>query len=82
MIPDHIAEAGQEMVDALREARLAKGITQAEVAQGMGTTQSTVSQIEANQHSPLLSTILRYAEVLEVDFYWEMSYDVDIEEEP
>ena len=43
-------------------ARARAGLTQAEVAKRMGTTQSTVARIEGGKQLPSIKTLLRYAE--------------------
>ncbi|WP_018349243.1 helix-turn-helix domain-containing protein [Longispora albida] len=52
----------EETLAELREARLSHGLSQADVAERMGTTQSAVARLEAAQSDPRLSTLLRYAE--------------------
>ena len=48
------------------EARLAAGLTQADVAKRMGTTVSAVSRLEASlrseKHSPSYATLKKYAQ--------------------
>lgn len=46
---------------ALIKARAKAGLTQAEVAKKMGTTQSVVARIESGQNPPNLKTLERYA---------------------
>lgn len=50
----------------LLEARLAAGLTQAEVAQRMGVSQPVLARIESSlgsrKHTPSLNTLKRYAE--------------------
>ncbi|CAG9254139.1 helix-turn-helix protein [Paraburkholderia unamae] len=52
-------------LDALLTARKEAGLTQAQVAQRMGTTTSAVSRLEASlaseKHSPSFSTLRKYA---------------------
>ena len=50
-------------LDQVLKARTKTGLTQAEVAERMGTTQSAVARLEsANvKHSPSLATLQRYA---------------------
>ena len=50
-------------LDEVLKARTKTGLTQAEVAERMGTTQSAVARLEsANaKHSPSLATLQRYA---------------------
>jgi predicted transcriptional regulator len=53
-------------LDEVLKARSKTGLTQAEVAERMGTTQSAVARLEsANaKHSPSLATLQRYAQAL------------------
>ncbi len=53
-------------LDEVLKARTKTGLTQAEVAERMGTTQSAVARLEsANaKHSPSLATLQRYAQAL------------------
>jgi transcriptional regulator with XRE-family HTH domain len=48
------------------KARTKTGLTQAEVAERMGTTQSAVARLESANanHSPSLATLQRYAQAL------------------
>ena len=50
-----------ELALALIKARSKAGLTQAEVAKMMGTTQSLVARIESGQNPPNLKTLERYA---------------------
>ncbi len=55
------------LLDEFLKARAAQGLTQAEVAQKIGTTQSAVARMESGKgkHSPTLATLSRYADALE-----------------
>ena len=55
------------LLDEFLKARAAQGLTQAEVAQKIGTTQSAVARMESGKgkHSPSLATLSRYADALE-----------------
>jgi ribosome-binding protein aMBF1 (putative translation factor)/phage-related protein len=48
--------------------RLRLGLTQAELAERMGTSHSAISRIESGQHKTSLQTLQRLAEALEVRF--------------
>lgn len=50
-----------ELARALLEARAKAGLTQAQVAKRMGTTQSVVARIESGRAPPNLKTLDRYA---------------------
>jgi transcriptional regulator with XRE-family HTH domain len=54
------------LLDEFLKARAAQGLTQAEVAEKIGTTQSAVARMESGKgkHSPSLATLSRYADAL------------------
>lgn len=49
---------------ALIEARTRAGLTQADVAQRMGTTQSAVARMESGRALPSLRTVERFAQAV------------------
>ena len=53
-------------LDEFLKARAAQGLTQAQVAQRIGTTQSAVARMESGsgRHSPSLATLTKYADAL------------------
>lgn len=53
-------------IDEVLRARAAAGLTQAEVAARVGTTQSAIARLESAhaKHSPSLATLQRYADAL------------------
>ena len=53
-------------LDEILKARAAAGLTQAEVAARIGTTQSAVARLESAtaEHSPSIATLQRYASAL------------------
>ena len=53
-------------LDEFLKARSSAGITQAEVAQRIGTTQSVIARLESGKgkHSPSLATLQKYARAL------------------
>jgi len=53
-------------LDEFLKARAAAGMSQAEIAQRMGTTQSAVARLESGRgkHSPSLATLRKYARAL------------------
>ena len=55
------------LLEQFLKARAAQGLTQAQVAEKIGTTQSAVARMESGQgkHSPSLATLKRYADALE-----------------
>lgn len=54
------------LLDEFLKARAAAGITQAEVAERIGTTQSAIARLESGsgKHSPSLATLRKYARAL------------------
>lgn len=54
------------LLDEFLRARTDRGLTQAQVAERIGTTQSAVARMESGRgkHSPSLATLSRYAEAL------------------
>jgi transcriptional regulator with XRE-family HTH domain len=55
-----------EFLDEILKARSAAGLTQADVAARIGTTQSAVARLESaiGKHSPSIATLQRYASAL------------------
>ena len=53
-----------EIARELIAARARAGLTQVEVAQRMGTTQSTVARLEGGKDMPSLRSVQRYAEAI------------------
>lgn len=53
-------------LDQFLQARTAAGLTQADLADRIGTTQSAIARLESGkgQHSPSLSTLRKYAKAL------------------
>lgn len=53
-------------LDVFLKARTSAGITQAQVAERIGTTQSVIARLESGRgkHSPSLSTLRKYAHAL------------------
>jgi predicted transcriptional regulator len=53
-------------LDEVLKARAEAGLTQAEVAARVGTTQSAIARLEsgAKKHSPSIATLQRYAQAL------------------
>ena len=50
------------LIEALIQARARAGLSQAEVARRMGTTQSAIARLESGRVTPSLHTLRRYAE--------------------
>lgn len=53
-----------DMARQLIEARTRAHLTQTEVAQRMGTTQSVVARLESGKRPPSLRTVQRYAQAV------------------
>lgn len=53
-------------LDEVLKARAESGLTQAEVAERVGTTQSAIARLESasQKHSPSIATLQRYAKAL------------------
>jgi len=62
---DRLGEEFQ-FLDEFLKARTAAGVTQAEVAERIGTTQSAVARLESGRgkHSPSIATLEKYAHAL------------------
>ncbi len=65
---DRIEREEGPMFDAILKARAEAGLTQAQVAERMGTKAPAVARLEASlisgKHSPSLSTLQKYAAAL------------------
>lgn len=55
------------LLDEFLKARAAAGVSQAQVAERMGTTQSVVARLESGygKHSPSLATLRKYAQAID-----------------
>jgi DNA-binding XRE family transcriptional regulator len=56
------ADAEYAVIEALISARTKAKLTQSELAQRIGTTQSAIARLEGGRVSPSLATLRRYAE--------------------
>lgn len=61
------------LIDTLVAMRKGFGLTQAEVAEAMGTTQSAVSDIERIGGDPRISTVQRYARAVRARLHLRVS---------
>ena len=68
MLADHEVRAAYEamagefdLAHELIGARVRAGLTQAELAKRMGTTQSAIARLESGAQLPSVSTLLRFA---------------------
>jgi len=74
---ERIEREEMPMLDAILKARLETGLTQAQVAERMGTKASAVARLEnalvTGKHSPSIATLQKYAAALgkklEVSFH-------------
>jgi DNA-binding XRE family transcriptional regulator len=67
------AKARRARLRALAELRATRGLTQAEVAVRMGTSQSVVARIESGAVDTKLSTLERYAHALGRRLEWRVA---------
>lgn len=51
-----------ELIESLLAARARAGLTQAQLADRMGTTQSVIARLEGGRTKPSMATLTRYAE--------------------
>lgn len=56
--------AGFDMARELIAARSRAGMTQSDVAQRMGTTQSVIARLEGGKRAPSMRTVQRYAQAV------------------
>ena len=56
-------------MENLRKARLAKKLSQKELADELGVTTATISRYESGERKLPVETAKRIAEILEVDWY-------------
>ena len=55
------------IADQVAERRLARRMSQQELAQAVGTTQSAIARLETGGRPPRIDTLLRIAEALDCD---------------
>ena len=58
------ADAEYSVLEAMLKARLEAGLTQAEVAERAGTTQSAIARLEGGSVSPTVETLRKYAKAV------------------
>lgn len=58
------ADAEYSVIEAMIRVRAEAGLTQAEVARRMGSTQSAVARLEGGGISPSVDTLRRYAKAV------------------
>lgn len=63
------------IVNAVREAREARGMTQSDLGAAIGMTRQTIAAIEQRRYSPSLEAAFRIARVFDMEigalFRWE-----------
>jgi DNA-binding XRE family transcriptional regulator len=59
-----LVESFDDLLSGLIDLRIAKGLTQAEVASRMGVTQPAIAALEAHDANPTITTLVRYAHAL------------------
>ncbi len=75
---ERISHAGDgwffaQIADQVAEQRRALGLSQAELAARVGTTQSAIARLEAGGRPPRIDTLLRIAGALECDLRVELT---------
>lgn len=58
------ADAEYSVLETMLKARIEAGLTQAEVAERAGTTQSAIARLEGGAVSPTVDTLRKYAKAV------------------
>jgi transcriptional regulator with XRE-family HTH domain len=74
-------QSSRELVAELVRRRQDAGLTQSDVAERIGTSQSTVAKLETHTHDPKLTTLVRWARAVGVDLAVQVSWHEGTEEE-
>jgi transcriptional regulator with XRE-family HTH domain len=61
-----------QIADRVAERRKELGLSQAELAELVGTTQSAIARLESGGRPPRIDTLLRIAEALDCDLQVEL----------
>ncbi|HEX2046091.1 MAG TPA: helix-turn-helix transcriptional regulator [Gaiellaceae bacterium] len=61
-----------QIADRVVDLRRARGLSQAELAERCGTTQSAIARLEAGGRPPRIDTLLRLANALDCDLVVEL----------
>ena len=62
-----------KIADRVAERRLEKGLSQRELAELVGTTQSAIARLERGGRPPRIDTLLRIADALQCDLVVELA---------
>lgn len=57
----------QNIIEQIARARIAKGLTQTQLAEMLGTHRSNISRLESGEHNPSLDFLLKVAAALDVE---------------
>ncbi len=71
----HVDEGGwffASIADQVAEQRLARGLSQKELAELCGTTQSAIARLEGGGRPPRIDTLLRIANALDCELIVEL----------
>jgi len=60
------------IADKVAERRVAKGLSQRELAERVGTTQSAIARLERGGRPPRIDTLLKIAEALDCELLVEL----------
>ena len=61
-----------QIADAVAGKRLSRGLSQKQLAELCGTTQSAIARLEAGGRPPRIDTLLRIAQALDCDLIVEL----------
>jgi predicted transcriptional regulator len=61
-----------KIADQVAERRMAKGLSQRELAELVGTTQSAIARLERGGRPPRIDTLLRIADALDCELVVEL----------
>jgi ribosome-binding protein aMBF1 (putative translation factor) len=61
-----------QIADNVAEQRLQKGLSQRELAERCGTTQSAIARLERGGRPPRIDTLLRIADALECELHVDL----------
>jgi predicted transcriptional regulator len=61
-----------KIADRVAQQRVAKGLSQRQLAELVGTTQSAIARLERGGRPPRIDTLLRIAEALDCDLVVEL----------